>query len=353
MGYRGRGSEASSHPTRVIRRTDLRSRGGGGQQRYQTHQPPRFSSLQDQDWCDAGEAKEKEADRRIRGEGKLERSENGDARRRTMEGKEDLSSDEGEWKEVKNGKKNSPKYQWKGQTGQTKKTPESRDFYDKGMARGQIVELSSDDGEWTQVKKNKRNSPKQDGIRNSTVRNKSTPGFKSQRKMEKETHDKVRRSPTNQEHRRDNNNTHQSSTRKSKSPKNSPENSRRRSNMSNEEYRGVENVGEHSNEKLSPVNKSPVSVTNKTPSPTNLMDINVHFPHMIMVSDLPDEIILRTQCLLEPEPTIEEPEEKIQLQGDILSYLRESWKEISYKLKDSQHISQPKIVYFKVENYNR
>ena len=83
------------------------------------------------------------------------------------------------------------------------------------------------------------------------------------------------------------------------------------------------------------------------------MDINVHFPHMIMVSDLPDEIILRTQCLLEPEPTIEEPEEKIQLQGDILSYLRESWKEISYKLKDSQHISQPKIVYFKVENYNR
>ena len=250
-----------------------------------------------------------------------------------MDGKEDFSSDEGEWKEVKNGKKNSPKYQWKGQTGQTKKTPESRDFYDKGMARGQIVELSSDDGEWTQVKKNKRNSPKQDGIRNSTVRNKSTPGFKGQRKMEKETHDKVRRSPTNQEHRRDNNNTHQSSTRKSKSPKNSPENNRRGSNMSKEE--------------------SPVSVTNKTPSPTNLMDINVHFPHMIMVSDLPDEIILRTKCLLEPEPTIEEPEEKIQLQGDILSYLRESWKEISYKLKDSQHVSQTKIVYFKVENYNR
>lgn len=307
LGYRGRASEGSNHPTRVIRRTDLRSRGGGGQQRPQAQQrPPRFSNLQDQDWTEA-----KEPVRR-RSWGEVWRpedaSEVGKDSGQVMDGREESSSDEGEWKEVKKGRRNNDIKKSGANDRRTpppsssghrikKKSPEPQDRH------GQV----------------KRNSP-----------------------------DQARRSPTYQQKREDIS-KHSSSTSKSKSPRNSPPNNRRGSNSSNEDYKGGRNVRRHSHDKpeLSPQNSGSVSVANHE----ELMKRIPH-PHMMMVSDLPDEKIARKKSfsrrLSESEQRIIEQEENIKLQGEILSFLKKTWKEISSELKDNQHHWPPKVFYFKI-----
>ena len=300
MGYRGRASEGSNHPTRVIRRTDLRARGGGGQQRHHTQRPPRFSNLQDQDWS---EVKEKEPVRR-RSWGEVWRpedvSEVGKDSGQVMDGREEDSSDEGEWKEVKKGRRNN-----------------------------EVKKSGATD---------RSTPPPGFNIR------KKTPEPQDNRHVKRRSPDQTRRSPTYHQQKRDDNAKRHSS----KSPKNIASNNRRGSNSSNEDYRGGRNVRRHSQDttELSP-KSSNVNVVNHE----ELMK-RIPQPHMMMVSDLPDEKIARTKSfsrrLSTPELKIIEQEEKIQLQGEILSFLKKTWKEISSELKDSQHHWPPKVFYFKI-----
>ena len=75
-------------------------------------------------------------------------------------------------------------------------------------------------------------------------------------------------------------------------------------------------------------------------------------PQMMMVSDLPDEQRARTKSfsrrLSETELRVKQHEESIHLQGEILSFLKKTWKEISLELKESEHHWPPKICYFKI-----
>ena len=100
--YRGRGPEVPAHPTRVIRRTDLRAKAGGGGGGGQKHnnKPPRFSqpAARRSSW---GE------------EWKPEKTTVVEVGEMT-EGRDDTDSgDEGEWKQVKgrrwNGKEENKK----------------------------------------------------------------------------------------------------------------------------------------------------------------------------------------------------------------------------------------------------
>ena len=308
LGYRGRASEGSNHPTRVIRRTDLRSRGGGGQQRPQTQQrPPRFSNLQDQDWP---EARDKEPVRR-RSWGEVWRPEDGSEvgkdSGQVMDGREESSSDEGEWKEVKKGRRNND---IKKSGANDRRTPPP-------SSSGQSIKKKSPEPQ-DRHGQAKRNSP-----------------------------DQARRSPTYHQQKREDNAKHSAPTSKSKSPRNSSSNNRRGSNSSNEEYRGGRNVRRHSHDKAELSPKNSVNVANHE----ELMKRIPH-PHMMMVSDLPDEKIARKKSfsrrLSESEQRIIEQEENIKLQSEILSFLRKTWKEISSELKDSQHHWPPKVFYFKI-----
>ena len=301
LGYRGRASEgSSSHPTRVIRRTDLRSRGGGGQQRgHQAQRPPRFSNLQDQDWSEAGD---KEPVRR-RSWGEVWRPEEAEVRRepgQVTDGREESSGDEGEWKEVKKGRRNN------------------------------------------EVKKASGTPPPPPGLESQR---KKTPEPLDSRQVKRRSPEQPRRSPTYHQQRRDDNPKHHSSGRKSKSPVNSVPNNRRGSTSSNEENRCGRR--RHSNENAELSAKNVVNVANHE----ELMKRIPH-PHMMMVSDLPDEKIARsksfTRRLSEPELKIIEQEEKIQLQAEILSFLKKTWKEISCELRDDQHHWPPKVFYFKI-----
>ena len=98
--YRGRAQEVGGHPTRVIRRTDLRSKISGGQRH--NNKPPRFSNPTDGPSVDrrASWGEEWRADKEV------------------AEGRDDTDSGgEGEWKQVKGRRWNTGKEESKKSAG--------------------------------------------------------------------------------------------------------------------------------------------------------------------------------------------------------------------------------------------
>ena len=303
--YRGRGGEAGSHPTRVIKRTDLRNRGGQQRGHYQQQQqkPPRFSNLQDRDWASPDTER-----------GQKRRSSLGDTVWRPgpeaavsppegrvsgemMEGREESSSDEGEWKEVKGRRNNNNSNNSNRVTppphasGQRRKTPEPL--------------MSANHG--------KKKSPP-----------------------------RPRPSP---EPRHGHRNQEKAGSRKSRSP---PTAGRRGSASSSD----GDTAAAHGRRPSVPgsATTSPAAAA-AAPNHEELMKL-IPEPQMMMVSDLPDEQMARTKRfsrrLSETELLVKQHEESIHLQGEILSFLKKTWKEISLELKESEHHWPPKICYFKI-----
>ena len=306
--YRGRGGEAGSHPTRVIKRTDLRNRGGQQRGHYQQQQqkPPRFSNLQDRDWASPDTER-----------GQKRRSSLGDTVWRPgpeaavsppegrvsgelMEGREESSSDEGEWKEVKGRRNNNNSSNSNSNnnrvtppphtSGQRRKTPEPL--------------MSANTG--------KKKSP---------PRPRPSP--------------EPRHGPRNQE---------KAGSRKSRSP---PTAGRRGSASSSD----GDTAAAHGRRPSLPGSAATSPAAAAAPNHEELMKL-IPEPQMMMVSDLPDEQRARTKSfsrrLSETELRVKQHEESIHLQGEILSFLKKTWKEISLELKESEHHWPPKICYFKI-----
>jgi len=289
--YRGRGSDG--HGTRVIRRTDLRTHNGGQKYpHYQQQRPPRFSNLQEKD---------------LSSQEKLEKKVNDEVSKNVsgqmMEGREEDSNDE-------------------------------------------------DGGEWMEVKGRravKDETKKYSTSSSSHSHPRSSPTFNQGRKKTPEPQQNYfpkRRSPDLQSQRRGSPDLNNYSRRKSKSPPTTSNNGKVNSHRGHRRYerRGSNSSQEGSEDMTSKTGNKPVPASSSNNVQLNHEDLMKRIPHMMMVSDLPDERIARskkfTRTLSEREMFLKLNEEKLMLQEDILQFLQISWKEISSELKDS------KIIYY-------
>ena len=309
--YRGRGSEGNSHPTRVFKRTDQRPRGAGGQQRshYQHQQrPPRFSNLHDrfsnlhEDVPDPVKPRRSSWGDVWRPEVDVVEVEAAKVTGEVMEGREESSSDEGEWKEVKKGRrggaKEDPK---KPNSSRTSPTPTSSSY--------------------------RRNTPEPQPLiqQNTKRRSPINSNRKSPDQRQVNNKDRSRRSPDQNISKR------------------SPEDLRKKLDR-----RGSSSSNEGPKSGYS--NKSSENLSDSPPAP-NHEELMKRIPQMMMVSDLPDEKLARTKKftrrISETEMMIKKEEEKIKIQDEILYFLKETWSEICTELNENENHWPSKICYFK------
>ena len=295
--YRGRGPEVPTHPTRVIRRTDLRAKPGG---QKHNNKPPRFSHRAS--W---GEEWKPEKTTVVVEGGEM------------TEGREDSDSgDEGEWKQVKgrrwNGKeenKKSPR-----QNNSPRTTPEP------------VVPNGK-----SQTTKNKKTPPGL--VRKSPDFGKSPPGLaRKSPEVRKSPPGLVKKSP-------DFRNSPPESTKPSIKAIGANEkplslSSRRGSSSSYD--------GEFPSLAVKPKVSAPPSQQPGKPE-----DLMKKIPQMF-VTDLPDEQSVRDyqKRRISDIKIRKQPEDSFTLQREILQYLRRSWQETCRELDENSHNWPPKIVYY-------
>ena len=307
--YRGRGGpEQPGHPTRVIRRTDLRAKisgagagggggGGGGGQKH-NNKPPRFSQLgRRSSW---GEELTPEKPTVVEG-GEM------------TEGREESDSGgEGEWKQVKgrrwnNGKEENRK--------SPRTTPEPPPLNGKSQRNRKsppgLVRKSPDFGKSPPGLA--RKSPP-GLVRKSPDDRRSPPGFV--KGSPESTKPSVKASGVNE---------------KSGKPP-----SRRGSSSS---YDG---------EFPSLAVKSKVSVSPPPSQPGGKQKDLMKEISPMFVTDLPDEQSVRDyqKRRISDIKSQKKTEESFPLQREILQFLRRSWQETCRELDESSHIWPPKIVYY-------
>jgi len=353
---RGRGG--SGHPTRVIRRTDLRGR-GGGQRQQQNQRPPRFSTN-----VHAGEGTRKSwgeewkpEDEEKKTDGIIEKEE-----------KDTVVGEEGEWKEVKGRRwskteeSRRPPPRKSPDTHQTrKKTPEP-----VVQKRSPVAKLvgSSTPGNQGQI------SPElaRPGKRYSVAR-------KSPEHVDKKSSENhARRSPKQTESpplkgASTSKPLQPCSNRKSPNLKTSPETNRRSSNSSNE--------GEKSmifrNKKRSPTFEKRSRTYARASPPPRFQEKKQDYPvsdhvslsytgvkldqklapnpsEMIHLSSLPDEQITSVAPLFRKlsdfEVKVRDDESKIKVQKEILVFLKKNWQEVAKELKESSNEWSPRVTYY-------
>ena len=316
--YRGRGSEGS-HPTRVFKRTDQRPRGGQQRSHYQQQQrPPRFSNLNDR-FSNLHEDVPDPVKTRRSSWGDVWRPDvdvvEVDASKVTgevMEGREESSSDEGEWKEVKKGRRGGIKEDPKKMNSSKSSPPTNTTSYRRKTPEPQPL---------LQTQNTKRRSP--------NISNRKSP---DQRQFNNK--DRSRRSPVQN------------------SGKHSPEDLRKKLDRrgSSSSYEGSEALSrEQRSSKSASSNQSSEDLS--ASSPPNHEELMKRIPQMMMVSDLPDEKLARTKMftrrLSETEMMIKREEEKMKIQDEILNFLKVTWSEIRAELLESENHWPSKICYFK------
>ena len=301
--YRGRRSEeAAGHPTRVIRRTDLRAKisgntgtGGGGQKH--NNKPPRFSNLgRRSSW---GEEWRPEKTTVVEG-GEM------------TEGRDDSDSGgEGEWKQVKGRR-------WNGGKEENKKSPRT--------TPEPPAPLNG---------KSQRNRKSPPGLaRKSPDFGKSPPGL-------------ARKSPPG---------LGRKSPEDRRSPpglvRKSPESTKpsiKSSGVNEKPGKPVSRRGSSSSydgEFPSLAVKSKVSPPPRQPEGKQ-KDLMQNIP-LMFVSDLPDEQSVRDfqKRRISDIKSQNKPEEGFPLQREILNFLRRSWQETCRELEENSHCWPPKIVYY-------
>jgi len=343
---RGRGG--SGHPTRVIRRTDLRGRGGG--QRQQQHQrPPRFSTnvptvegtrkSWGEEWKPEDEEKKSKVDL-------IEK-----------EDKDTVVSEEGEWKEVKGRR-------WS-KTDESKKPP-SRKSPEVNLTRKKTPDplvqkrspVSKLVGSSTLGNNQGQISPElaRPGKRHSVDRKspellEKKSSENHSRKSPKQTESPpLKRAPITKP-------LQPCTNRKSPNLKTSPETNRRSSNSSNE--------GEKSmifrNKKRSPTFEKRSRAYARASPPPRFQEKKQDCPdsdrissknpsEMIHLSSLPDEQIPSVppsvRKLSDFEVKVRDEESKLKVQKEILVFLKKNWQEVSKELKESSNEWSPRVTYY-------
>jgi len=344
---RGRGG--SGHPTRVIRRTDLRGRGGGGQRQQQHQKPPRFNTNVPtvegtrKSWGEEWKPEEEEKKSKV---DLIEK-----------EDKDTVVSEEGEWKEVKGRR-------WS-KTEESKKPP-LRKSPDINQTRRKTPEP---------VVVQKR-SPVSKLVGSSTLGNQGQVSPELARPGKR--YSAGRKSPEHVEKKSSENHSRKSpkqsespplkgapvtkplqpcSNRKSPNLKTSPETNRRSSNSSNE--------GEKSmifrNKKRSPTFEKRSRAYARASPPPRFQEKKLDCPdsdrvssqnpsEMIHHPSLPSEQIPSVPPLVRKlsdfEVKVRDEESKLKVQKEILVFLKKNWQEVSKELKESSNEWSPRVTYY-------
>jgi len=344
---RGRGG--SGHPTRVIRRTDLRGRGGGGQRQQQHQKPPRFNTNVPtvggtrKSWGEEWKPEEEEKKSKV---DLIEK-----------EDKDTVVSEEGEWKEVKGRR-------WS-KTEESKKPP-LRKSPDINQTRRKTPEP---------VVVQKR-SPVSKLVGSSTLGNHEQVSPELARPGKR--YSAGRKSPEHVDKKSSENHSRKSpkqsespplkgvpvtkplqpcSNRKSPNLKTSPETNRRSSNSSNE--------GEKSmifrNKKRSPTFEKRSRAYARASPPPRFQEKKQDCPdsdrvssqnpsEMIHHPSLPSEQIPSVPPLVRKlsdfEVKVRDEESKLKVQKEILVFLKKNWQEVSKELKESSNEWSPRVTYY-------
>merc|ERR1712129_458774 len=82
----------------------------------------------------------------------------------------------------------------------------------------------------------------------------------------------------------------------------------------------------------------------------NIPEVITNPPKMLLLSDLPDEQLVRSEPVIkqlsEFEIKIREEEAQLKLQKEILNFLKKNWQEVTNELKDTEHEWPPKVTYY-------
>ena len=345
----GRGG--SGHPTRVIRRTDLRGRGGG--QRQQHQRPPRFNNVHTveetrKSWGE--EWKPDEEDKKSKDD-IIERVD-----------EKDVVGGEGEWKEVKGRRwtkaeesKKPPQRKSPDVHQIRKKTPEPvvqrkspvSKAVKSPILQGQVSpEVPRPEKRYSVGRKSPEQVEKKCSSRNSPQQTESPPQT---------------RAPISKP-------TQSCSNRKSPILKTSPETSRRSSNSSND--------GEKSmifrNKRRSPTYEKKSRTYARASPPPRFQEkkqdcpTSEHLPSQASGVGL-DQIITQNPSeavhpnipavqmssvpplfrkLSDFEMKVRDDETKIKVQKEILAFLKKNWLEVSKELKESSNEWAPRVTYY-------
>jgi len=345
---RGKGASGGHHPTRVIRRTDLR--GGRGGQRQQQQRPPRFSNFQSFDekrksWGDEWKPEEELVPKE-------------DPLVSRMEVKDEYSGDgeEGEWKEVKGRR-------W-GKTEEIKKVSSSNPDLCPPPRKKTPEPIVSNRKSPEESKAAQRKSqnvhgqispdfPRPGSVRHHNSHNKKSPEQASERKSSGSNYQRksphLRKSPT--------------LSSEAQIQKTHPETKRRGSNSSNEGDSLV-----FRNKK-----KSPSPESRKVSLPPRFQEkksgpgyrISQKYPaqkiaggtgdsdflqNSILLSELPDEQMVQSVPVANKQLSelelMKEEESRLKVQKEILAFLRKNWQEVSNELNESKHQWPSKITYY-------
>jgi len=357
--HQGRGKGGNGHHTRVIRRTDLR--GKGGQRQQQNQRPPRFNTAQSS-----------EGIRKSWGEEWKPEMEEKKSKDDVVDGlhERDSGDEEGEWKEVKGRRwtkteesKKIPPKRSPDLHKPRKKTPEP--VVQKRSPVSKEAVTPSIHGQMSPEfprpgKRYSANRKSPDFFENTSSENQTTKS--SNLHENKSLHQKVSVKQKNSSKP-----VQTSSHRKSpdmSALETSPETSRKSSNSSNE--------GEKSmifrNKKRSPTFEKRSRTHARTSPPPRLQEKKMEDSSNFLEQTKPENRLSQIPCevktnsslpafhvpsipplfrkLSEFEIKVRDEEAKLKVQKDILVFLKKNWREVSKELEETGNEWSPRVTYY-------
>jgi len=346
---RGRGG-AEGHPTRVIRRTDLRARG----QPIRSQKPPRFINLQ-QKSPDVDDRRKSWGEEWKPDEDMVKVNQELMSRVNIKDAESD-NSDDGEWKQVKGRRwskaedvkksgynKHSDIPVQKKPPGSVipsseKDSPDILNSVRKGPISTFTDKISSEKSSYSKT------------VNKSPKLQKSKKGPESKSVKELPVGLSKKKSPEHKSHSK----SPDIVSSKSACSVKSSVGKRRGSDSSIEEKKSDRNirrspVTRQSNARSSPPTELIVDEKDSIVPKGPILDSMLP-PKMLLLSDLPDEQMVQARFvsskLTEFEIQVKQEESQLAVQKDILDFLRKNWHEVSNELKESEHEWPPRVSYF-------
>jgi len=347
---RSRGG-AEGHPTRVIRRTDLRARG----QPSRSQKPPRFINLQ-QKSPDVDDRRKSWGEEWKPDEDMVKVNQELMSRINIKDAESD-DSDDGEWKQVK-GRRWSKAEDVK-KSGYNKQTditvqekPPENALYSNEKGPSDILNSARKGPNSKFTEKNSSEKSYSQTGKKSPKLQKSKKGPESKSGKEVPVGVSKKKSPEHKSHRKSPDIVLSNSACSIKSSVGK----RRGSDSSIEEKKSDRNirrspVTRQSHSRSSPPIELIVDEKDSIVSNVPILDPLLP-PKMLLLSDLPDEQMVQAKFvsrkLTEFEIQVKQEESQLAVQKDILDFLRKNWHEVSNELRESEHEWPPRVSYFSI-----